>query len=557
MQGWRLWLVFALLWGVWACDSGDDGESPWGDNADANANNGDNNYVPDTQNNNSYSSDSYSSDSFGSNPHGSDSHGSDSFGSNPYGSDSQGSDPPDSESVPPGADTGDDGTDTIVDTDTIVVSTDPNTPPSCVLTQPHVNAYFQQGSSVAIRAYATDIGGSFADGTVTKVEFFYAPVAQPANTTKLGEQTTHSAHTYMQMWENVPAGEYRITAKATDNAGAAFTSAGVLITVGAQAVTQRGMSACKGKYLGNIIPYSVRSDFNNYWNGVTAENSCKWGSVEGTRNQMNWTQADIAYNHAKNNHLMFRYHALAWGSQYPSWITSLSPQDFQAEMEEYMVAIANRYPYIDQIDVLNENLYQNTYNGQEHAAGTPYFRAGLGGPGETGYDWAIWLFSKARAHFPNAKLVLNDYELENNPPGIDEMLGLVKVLRDRGLIDGFGTQAHCFNVDGLVNTPNTLKTNLDRMARGGVPVYATELDLNGGNNPSETTQYNSYRNLFPLYWEHPAVGGVTLWGYVEGATWKEGTGILNANGSKRAAMTWLEEYIAGRPNAGYPYCSGI
>jgi GH35 family endo-1,4-beta-xylanase len=41
--------------------------------------------------------------------------------------------------------------------------------------------------------------------------------------------------------------------------------------------------------------------------------------------------------------------------------------------------------------------------------GTPYFREGLGGPGETGYDWAIWLFEKARFYFPNAKLILNDF----------------------------------------------------------------------------------------------------------------------------------------------------
>ncbi|MCK9561371.1 MAG: endo-1,4-beta-xylanase [Bacteroidales bacterium] len=431
-----------------------------------------------------------------------------------------------------------------------------NTPPSCVLTQPHVNAYFQQGSSVTIRAYSTDVGGTYADGTVTKVEFYYAPENQPTNTTKLGEKTTHSSNTFMYVWENVAAGSYRITAKATDNSGATFTSAGVLITVGAQAAPSRGMSACKGKYLANIIPNSVRSDYGQYWNGVTAENSCKWGSVEGTRNVMNWGQADVAYNYARNNNLMFRYHALAWGSQYPQWITNLSVQDFRAEMEEYMVAIANRYKYIDQVDVLNENLYLNTYNGQEHAAGSPYFRAGLGGPGVTGYDWAIWLFEKARQHFPNSKLVINDFELENNPAGIDEMLNLVKVLRDRGLIDGFGTQAHCFNVDGLANTPNTLKTNLDRMARSGVPVYVTELDLNGGNNPSEALQLKSYQNLFPIYWDHPAVGGITLWGYVEGATWKEGTGLLNANGTKRSAMTWLENYVAGRLDVGYPYCSG-
>ena len=79
---------------------------------------------------------------------------------------------------------------------------------------------------------------------------------------------------------------------------------------------------------------------------------CNPASVEGTRDVMNWTVADRAYNHALKNHMSFRYHALAWGSQYPSWIKTLTPTEFQEEMEEYMAAVAERYPLIDQIDVL-------------------------------------------------------------------------------------------------------------------------------------------------------------------------------------------------------------
>ncbi|MGV3538942.1 MAG: Ig-like domain-containing protein, partial [Rufibacter sp.] len=47
-----------------------------------------------------------------------------------------------------------------------------NTPPSCVITAPHNNSYFQAGNAMTIQVYAADIGGSFANGTVTKVEFF-------------------------------------------------------------------------------------------------------------------------------------------------------------------------------------------------------------------------------------------------------------------------------------------------------------------------------------------------------------------------------------------------
>jgi GH35 family endo-1,4-beta-xylanase len=418
-----------------------------------------------------------------------------------------------------------------------------NTPPSCVITMPHSNAYFKQGTDVNINVYATDLGGTQSGGNVTKVEFFY-------NDIKLGETSTATSNTYSFLWPEVQAGTYRITAKATDNNDTVSTSAGVLITVGTADVKPTGMSAGKGKYLANIIPNNVRSDFKNYWNGVTSENGCKWGSVERTRDVMNWSNADLAYNHAKNNNLSFRYHVIAWGSQYPEWIKTLSPADFQDEIEEYMAAVAKRYPYIDQIEVLNENMYINTWNKQEHAAGSPYFRAGMGGPGETGYDWAIWLFEKARHYFPNSKLVINDFELETNNAGLNETLALVKVLRDRNLIDGFGTQAHHFNVDGI--TAGNLQNALNNMAKSGVPIYVTELDLKG-KPVSEANQLNSYKTAFPVYWNHPAVAGITLWGYVEGATWSEGTGILNSNGTERSAMTWLKSYMAERPDVGYPF----
>jgi len=418
-----------------------------------------------------------------------------------------------------------------------------NTPPSAVIITPHTNAYFQQGEDVMIRVYSTDFGGTYPAGSVSKIEFF-------ADDEKIGEETNATDNTYTFTWNDVQTGTYRITAKATDNVDTVSTSAGVIITVGTEPVAPMGLSAGKGKYLGNIIAGNVRTDFSTLWNAVTAENGCKWGSIEATRDVMNWTAADRAYNHAMNNNMVFRYHVIAWGSQYPSWIADLTPSEFQEEVEEYMAAVAERYPLIDQVEVLNENMYINTWNGEEHAAGTPLFREGLGGPGETGYDWVIWLFEKARYYFPNAKLIMNDFELETNVAGLNEMLDVIKVLRDRNLIDGLGTQAHYFNVDGL--TPTSLLNALNRMDNGGIPVYVTELDIKG-NPASENNQLLNYSRLLPVYWNHPAVAGITLWGYVEGATWSAGTGIINSNGTDRAAITWLKEYMESLPYVGYPY----
>jgi GH35 family endo-1,4-beta-xylanase len=418
-------------------------------------------------------------------------------------------------------------------------------PPACVVTSPYSNAYLKAGTDMEILVYASDIGKTTNNGTVTKVEFLNG-------TTVIGTVTTHTNYTYKFIWKCVPAGTYTIKARATNDKGVAFTSVGNIITVGTANVTSRGMSACKGKYLANIIAGSPNTQYNTLWNGVTSENSCKWGSVEGSRDVMNWGGADVSYNHAKNNNLMFRYHAAVWAAQYPNWILNLSTADARAEITEYMEAIAARYPLIDQIDVLNEQL-------GNHQADNQKFRNLLGGGtnvSATDFGWQTWLFTEARRIFPNTKLILNDYGLENDQNAINQQLNLLKVLRDRGIVDGFGSQAHCFNIDGMSAT--SLKNALDLMDNSGLPTYITELDLNGGsedNNNNGAVQSTSYQNHFPVYWDHPSVAGITLWGYVTGATWIGGTGLMSSSGTDKPAMTWLKSYVSGKSNIGYPMCA--
>ena len=44
----------------------------------------------------------------------------------------------------------------------------------------------------------------------------------------------------------------------------------------------------------------------------------------------------------------------------------------------------------------------------------------------------------------------------------------------------------------------------------GLPIHITELDIPGNDDP---VQLANYQRIFPVFWEHPAVAGITLWGY--------------------------------------------
>lgn len=74
----------------------------------------------------------------------------------------------------------------------------------------------------------------------------------------------------------------------------------------------------------------------------------------------------------------------------------------------------------------------------------------------------------------------------------------------------------------------------------GLPIYVSELDISGADN----RQLSLYKEKFPVLWENADVAGVTLWGYIEGQTWKPKTYLLNSDGTESPALTWLKQYVA-------------
>lgn len=148
---------------------------------------------------------------------------------------------------------------------------------------------------------------------------------------------------------------------------------------------------------------STAADYTNllsYFDQITPGNAGKWGTVEAVQGTFDWTDLDTAYNFAKSNNLPFKYHNLIWGQQQPSWIDSLSAADQLTAINNWMAAIAARYPNIDMIDVVNEPMHT-----------PPSYIAALGGAGTTGWDWVITAFQMARDYFPNSDLLLNDFDV--------------------------------------------------------------------------------------------------------------------------------------------------
>lgn len=298
-----------------------------------------------------------------------------------------------------------------------------------------------------------------------------------------------------------------------------------------------------GKFLGNITTNGqVRSDFGTYWNQITGENEHKWSSVEGTRDRMNWGGADAIANYARENNMPWKFHTLVWGSQYPSWMDNLSTEEQRAEIIEWFDAAAERYPDVEMIDVVNEAYMSdpNNWNAGKHAP-IP-FREALGGIGSTGFDWIVESFKMARERWPDAILIYNDYntlEWGNEINWIKEIIP--RLVAAGAPIDAVGFQAH-----GLKGTSAAvLKSRLDDIYNAiQLPMLISEYDI--GENDDQA-QLQNYQAHIPVMWNHPGVAGITIWGYILGSTWVEGTGLIR-NGQERPALTWLRDFINDNPN---------
>ena len=307
----------------------------------------------------------------------------------------------------------------------------------------------------------------------------------------------------------------------------------IAVSVSAQSLPA-ALSSNPNKFLGNITTRgSVEAgggvpQYYTLWNQITCENESKWSSVEGNRGNFNWVGADNAFNYAKQHGFTHKFHALVWGSQYPNWLDNLSAGERFSAMTNWFDHAKAHYETLPMIDVVNEAV-------GNHQAGNAMIKETLGGGGKTGYDWLIKAFEMAYERWPDAILIYNDYN--SIQYDIDPYIDLVRTLRDAGApIDAYGNQSHA-----VANMSSaSLQAALDKQQNAlKMPMFITELDINTANDDQQKSQY---QQVLPVMWEAPYCAGVTLWGYIHGATWVDNSGLYK-NGVERPAMTWIKEYM--------------
>ncbi|MGP4026267.1 endo-1,4-beta-xylanase [Actinomadura sp. 3N407] len=294
-------------------------------------------------------------------------------------------------------------------------------------------------------------------------------------------------------------------------------------------------AAQNGRYFGTAIASGRLNDSvyttiaNREFNSVTAENEMKIDATEPQRGQFDFTAADRVYNWAVQNGKEVRGHTLAWHSQQPGWMQSLSGGALRQAMIDHINGVMAHYRgKIVQWDVVNEAFADGNSGGRRDS-----------NLQRTGNDWIEVAFRTARAADPAAKLCYNDYNIENwNWAKTQGVYAMVRDFKQRGVpIDCVGFQSH-FNSGSPYNS--NFRTTLESFAALGVDVAITELDIQGA---SPTTYANVTNDCLAV----PRCLGITVWGVRDTDSWRsEQTPLLfDGNGNKKAAYTSVLNALNG------------
>jgi len=284
------------------------------------------------------------------------------------------------------------------------------------------------------------------------------------------------------------------------------------------ATSLRGLAEAQNRYFGTAL---TDGDVNNsaemnvagaQFDMVTPGNEMKWDTTEPSNGSYNFGPGDQIVSWAQSHNARVRGHNLVWHSQLPGWVSSLPQNQVQGAMEAHITTEATHYKgKVYAWDVVNEPFNEDGSLRQDvfyNAMGSNYLADAI---------------RTAHNADPNAKLYLNDYNIEGENAKSDGMYNLAKTLLAQGVpLNGIGLESHFI----VGQVPSSLLANMQRFAALGLDVAVTELDDRiqlPASSGSLQQQAADYSTVVKDCLAVSRCVGISQWGVDDGHSWIPGT----------------------------------
>jgi len=284
------------------------------------------------------------------------------------------------------------------------------------------------------------------------------------------------------------------------------------------ATTLRSLAEAKGRYFGtamttgDVANGTESSLAGTQFDMVTPGNEMKWDTTEPSNGSYNFGPGDQIVSFAQSHSMRVRGHNLVWHSQLPGWVSSLPLNQVQGAMESHITTEATHYKgKVYAWDVVNEPFNEDGSLRQDvfyNAMGTGYIADAL---------------RTAHAADPNAKLYLNDYNIEGENAKSNGLYSLAQSLLSQGVpLNGIGLESHFI----VGQVPSSMQANMQRFADLGLDVAVTELDDRIQLPATSATlqqQATDYGNVTKYCLAVSRCVGISQWGVDDGHSWIPGT----------------------------------
>ncbi len=267
---------------------------------------------------------------------------------------------------------------------------------------------------------------------------------------------------------------------------------------------------------GSVSDYNVKmykEKFLENFNSAVTENAVKWANMERKKGEVKYLGIDAILDWAEANSIPIRGHNLFWGvtENVQPWVKELSEVELEQTLKNRAETLTARYRgRFVEYDLNNEMVHGNYYED----------RLGV----NVTSKMAQW----AKIGDPDIKLFLNDYDILTGVK-LKEYLVQIRLLLKQGVpLAGIGVQGH---LHAETFDRNQLKNALDSLAQFQLPIRITEFNM-----PGQGSKYYTNSNLkltpvqeemkakelvdyYKICFAHPAVTGIIMWGFWEGANW--------------------------------------